>query len=297
MNQSSDVPTKIAFVLLSYRNSEDPEACLDSINASMSGFEVHAYVVDSFYDEASSGSIEQVTNLRKASYIRVENKGYGYGNNIGIDRARKDFRPDYYVVCNPDTLIERFPQGILQDIAAVVGKPSEEAYIISPDIRNLNGKHQNPLVVSPSESFSKGIYSGYKNNDKLLRTFWFGCNRLKREVFIKRHANDLVAEVYAPHGSFIIFSARAIEMFAPVFDESIFLFGEELLLAWDAACMGVKVYYCPRISIRHKEDGSVSLLSEVNEVAANSNIYVYEKTHGLLPRQDDVSDSSSDFDD
>lgn len=280
---------RFAFILLTYRNSEDPKECLQSIDNSLSDFEVRKYVIDSFHDEMSSADIERVSADYDATYIRVENKGYGYGNNVGIACAMRDFCPDYYVVCNPDTSIEYFPSSVLGKISELVGNPSESAYIIAPCIKNLNGKQQNPLMVEPDDNFFKGIYEGYKKNSRMLRLFWYAVNRFRREIMLRRK-DDLITEVYAPHGSFVIFTEKAIKSLAPVFDENIFLFAEELLLASDAAHAGVHIYFCPAISIRHKEDGSVSLLSGVNKLEAESNIYVYEKIHSIeLKTSDNVT--------
>ena len=93
------------------------------------------------------------------------------------------------------------------------------------------------------------------------------------------------SEIYAPHGSFILFSRKAAELLSPVFDEEVFLFAEEHLLAWRAAQRNIPIIYSPAISVLHKEDGSVQLLTETNELMRKSNIYVYERTHGLLPKK------------
>lgn len=281
VKHGTEARIKIAFIILTYRNSDDCVTCLDAITKCMSAYDVRCYIVDSFYNEISSNTIESVAKDNKVSYTRINNNGYGYGNNIGIEIARSDFHPDYFIVCNPDTIIKSFPSSLMNDIAHVLGDPSSNAFIIAPDICNLNGKHQNPMIANSDELFLSGIYKGYKSNSRLLRMFWYGINRCRRELMLLKSRRKPLTQIYAPHGSFILFSSKAIDDLNPVFDPNIFLFAEELLLAHDAMSSGINIYYTPLISILHKEDGSVGFLSKANELAIESNIYVFEKTHNV----------------
>lgn len=224
-----------------------------------------------------------MADLNDASYVSIPNKGYGYGNNVGIGLALEETGSDYIVVCNPDTELKSIDTAALCALAETYGNPSEAPYIIAPQIKTLNGKDQNPLVPSKSELYESLVYQGYKAKIKCLSLAGFALNRVKRELFLRTRSNQEYSEIYAPHGSFILFSSKAAGLLNPVFDERIFLFAEEHLVAWRAAQRNIPIVYCPAINVLHKEDGSVRLLTETNELMRESNVYVYEKTHGLLP--------------
>ena len=282
----SPLPTvgvSFSFVLLAYRNHQDVEACLESISRQLDKTCYNAIVVDSYHTDAESALIEAAADSKRASYVAIPNKGYGYGNNIGIGRALGETRNDYIVVCNPDTEIESINIPALYSLTGIYGNPSEAPYIIAPQIKTLKGKDQNPLIPSKSELYESLVYRGYKARNKYLSLAGFALNRLKRELFLRTHSKQSFSKIYAPHGSFILFSRKAAEMLNPVFDDRMFLFAEEHLIAWRAAQRNIPIVYCPAISVLHKEDGSVRLLTETSEIMRASNIYVYEKTHGLLP--------------
>lgn len=272
-----------SFILLAYRNHHDVKSCLESIGGLLDEAYFDAIVVDSYYSEEESSLIDDAAKAYGAAYVPVSNKGYGYGNNIGIERALNNIDSDYIVVCNPDTEIKSIDLAALYSLTEAYGIPSEAPYIIAPQIKTLNGKDQNPLVPSKSELYESLVYRGYKTRKRYVSLAGFALNRLKRELFLRAHPKMGHSRIYAPHGSFILFSRKAAEMLNPVFDEQMFLFAEEHLLAWRAAQRNIPIVYCPFISVLHKEDGSVQLLTEANELMRESNVYVYEKTHGVLP--------------
>lgn len=275
----------LAFVLLAYRNSVDLEECIASINTKIS-YPHEVYVVDSYYDDASSSAIEKVALAGNAKYIRVKNKGYSYGNNVGIAAAMKGFNPDFCIVSNPDTVIEKFDSLYFEDVVQQYGKPSEVPYILAPRIKTLKNKDQNPYLPYQSDVYDRFVYEGFKFKKRAKAMTAFAFNRLIREFFVARNKCKLAAQIYAPHGSFIMFSGQAVRKLDPVFDEKMFLFVEEGLLAYRSRKLTVPIYYCPRIRIRHKEDGSIGLLSETNEFERQSYIYVYEKTHDMFSEID-----------
>ena len=62
--------------------------------------------------------------------------------------------------------------------------------------------------------------------------------------------------IYSCHGSFIIFTKKAVERLYPFFDDRMFLYNEELFLAENCRLKDVPIYYCPKIDILHLEGAS-----------------------------------------
>ncbi|WP_371808813.1 hypothetical protein [Adlercreutzia sp. ZJ473] len=223
--------------------------------------------MNSYYDDVSENEFQRLANQYGADFLSVENRGYGYGNNVGITHAVSEYAFQWLVVSNPDTVIEEF---------SLNGFNPLEKSILAPDIRTLSGKRQNPMIAKRSKLAERLIYLGFKNESRLLLCLGVCANKIIRELFaLGCHRENKT--VYQPHGSFIVFSLSAIEALYPVFDEGIFLFAEEGLLAWNSAKNGVRVLYCPSIRVVHKQDGSMKFLDDINTQLKDSNIYVYEK--------------------
>lgn len=259
---------KVIFVALAFRNHEDLKTLLDTIGTQIK--QPHkSIVVNSYYDDSTMEKIKKISLENDCDFVNVENKGYGYGNNVGIAYALENYTFDFLFVSNPDTVITSFPEVLATDTSA----------IIAPEIRTLSGKMQNPMLPSRCELSAWLINRGFVRNNRILTAIGIGINKIVRSFFLTTRSQQK-AKIYQPHGSFIGFGDKALRRLKPpVFDEQIFLFAEEGLLAWRALKEGVNVFYEPQIKITHKQDGSMSFLESTNELLKQSNIYVYEKTH------------------
>jgi GT2 family glycosyltransferase len=264
--------TQIVFCVLTYKNHTDLAEFIESLKVNENiNFSYKIVVVNSFADESSLKKIRQIALSNNCIFINTENKGYGHGNNLGISFAKENYIFEYLVVCNPDTVIKHF------DINSLKG---QENNINAPEIICLNGKRQNPLNYTFMPMVEKLAYIAMKKRNKLLLYTVILLNK------INRHKNKLLmdlrrkksAAVYACHGSYIIFSRKAIETLYPVFDENIFLFCEESDLAKNAEKHSVDIIFNKNIVILHKEDGSMKMSNfNLNEIHRQSYLYYYEK--------------------
>ena len=93
-------------------------------------------IVNSYYDEKTKRIFENIAQKNKYDFISVENKGYGFGNNIGIKYAIDNYQFKRIIIANPDIIIKKFDHKFLdQAIAGVYGGA----------ITTRTGKIQNPL--------------------------------------------------------------------------------------------------------------------------------------------------------
>ena len=90
-------------------------------------------VVNAYYDKQSSEKFEKLTNEYGADFIEIENKGYSFGNNMGIEYALQHYKFKYLVVSNPDIEIKRF---VLEDLRGA------ENAVIGPEIITCTGKNR-----------------------------------------------------------------------------------------------------------------------------------------------------------
>lgn len=258
---------KYVFVILTYRNTVDIVELFESIKKEADDYK--AIVVNSFYDDETKLSIQSTALKYGAHFINVENKGYGYGNNRGIEFALNYYEFDWLIIANPDTVIKKF------DFSGLV---SNEPSIIAPEIRNLKNKRQNPMKKSVSRLGIKAQLKGFKTNSKFLIYTGIVLSKLKNSLTVSRRAkwNKKVKLIDTAHGSFVIFSSSALSILGTPYDEKVFLFAEEGILAQTSQRAGIKTYYYDGISVLHKEDGSMKFRTDLSEQLAKSNIYAYE---------------------
>lgn len=240
---------KYIFVVLTYRNAEDLIDFSASLKKCLSN-DYRVVVVNSFYDDTTRKRISQIAAENDCDFINIENKGYSYGNNRGIEYVRKHYDYEYLIVSNPDIIVEKLELPKADGTVAIYG----------PKITTLTGKQQNPYRPV---YFGFGEYvsnKGYQKNCKTLVWFNIIVNKILRTIFLMwKHIFQKPSEVYALHGSFLIFTKAVAEMCSPIFYEKMFLFAEEDYLSYRMKCLKIPMVYAPDVRVTHKEDGSIGM--------------------------------------
>lgn len=268
------------FVVLTYINSSDLEDFLESLPRSVTDYKV--IVVNSFYDEKTKTEIETIAAKHGCDFLNVENKGYSYGNNRGIEYALNHYAFRYLTVSNADIIVNKYETDTLPAEGIFAG------VIIARD-----GRAQNPMTVHESRFREKLIYKAFKQSKKWKLFCAIGINKIEREWFLLRHRDiekDRTCKlkfvrISQAHGSFITFAKKSLEKlwdgkdveYEGIFDEKLFLFAEEGVLAKRAKKLSISVYYSNFAVCHHKEDGSMNLAEiDIGGELAKSNIYFYE---------------------
>lgn len=260
----------VAFVVLTYRNDVDLQNFINSAKKTICDMEYKIIVVNSFYDRDSEENIKEIALRNDCDFFSIENKGYSYGNNRGIEYVNLKYEYEYLVISNPDIVLERFS---IKELEKFKGK------IIGPKIINAKGKQQNPLLYMKNPISMRLIYLGFKRDVVLLLKTGTAINRIQREIckYIAMINKKTSYKVYALHGSFVIFSRAALKKIGHPYDENMFLFGEESVLADVAEKNGIESFVCENLKVLHKEDGSMNFEKEhVYMNLKNANIYYYE---------------------
>jgi hypothetical protein len=257
------IRVKNVFVVLTYRNTDDIKDFIVSVNENVDEYRI--IIVNSYFDDDSMQKFEKIALENDCDFINIPNKGYSYGNNRGIDYARNHYDFEYLIISNPDIIVKKFSTEMLGFEGIYCGK-----------IITLNGKNQNPMLAKECKLADKCLYIGYKNNLRLLFILGLLMNKLLR-TFFRVHSCKGPKRVFQPHGSFIVFSIKSIDILKEVFDENIFLFGEEGILAKRCKRLEIPVYYNLGLECIHKEDGSMKLFKgDLGQEYKNSVIYYYE---------------------
>lgn len=261
---------KYVFCILTYKNTEDIKECLTSIEEKVCDYKV--VIVNSYFDDESKKTIKKIALNNNCDFINVPNKGYGAGNNAGIKYINENYDYEYIIISNPDIIIKKFDLDEL----------TKGHNVIAPLIITRSGKNQNPYWLLKNSLSEYMLYKSMKTNNKFLFFVSVAINKLLREVglFFFKISTKKDCRIYGAHGSFFLISKDAIEKIGILFDEKMFLFAEEALLAHEFEEKHIPVFLTKKIKIYHKEDGSVSV-SEINEnsISRESIIYYYEKLH------------------
>ena len=259
---------KFVFIILAFRTGNDIPSFLQSLSEKLKE-PYKVIVVNSFYSDESLNEIRNVARVCNCDFIPIENKGYGYGNNRGIDFALAHYKFDFLVVCNADIELKSFKYGDLH-----VDK------LNAPMITTITGKKQNPYFAIRNPLSAWLIYHGHKKKSKVLLLAGRGINKIIREtfLFIFNHSDKREAMIYAAHGSFLIFPCGLLKVLQPVFDENMFLFCEEDCLANKLYKMESGIVLHKDIAILHYEDGSTKGSNiDTSSFGSKSYIYFYEQ--------------------
>lgn len=250
------------FVVLVYRNHTDLIEFLESLKKS--DFTYKVIVVNSFYDIASKTMVEEVSFKYACEFINIENKGYSYGNNIGVKYAIEHYSYDYLVISNPDIIVNNMCLSILS-------QENKSLDIIGPKIITNNSKNQNPFYYSKNYFTFLFLKIFSQTQIKFFLYISLSINKMLGKFYRRFSVNSQYTQVYALHGSFIIFSSNAINQLEPLFDENMFLFCEEIHLAELVKSKNMSMHYYPKIEVLHKEDGSIAFIkNDISKILINS---------------------------
>lgn len=261
----------IVFVVLVYKNIDVLKDFFKSLNVKSS----KVIVVNSFFNDISLMECEETATRNNADFIAIPNKGYGYGNNVGTKYAMEHYDYDFLVLSNSDIKIKEI---------FTLSKYKGEEMVIAPQTIMRTGKHQNP--DTPWEL--KFVYPmlSYALNHKLgmVYTLCHICTRLNREIF-RLYAKVIRKEkykIFSAHGSFIIFTKKAVEKLFPFFDDEMFLYNEEWYLALKAKKIEVPIYFIPTIEVLHYEGASSVSNSYSEQDKLSFNILNYKRKNDMI---------------
>lgn len=214
---------KIAVIILNYNSYEDCRKCTNFLENQI-GVELEIIIIDNCSSDYKR--IKEFCETRGYIYIASnENRGYNAGNNIGLRyAAQKGYK--YALIANPDM---EFPQPdyILTLISTM--ERDDKIVVAGSDIIGPDNIHQNPLnFVS---FWSEFLWPFDMVRNKLLK---------KSISSVMDHSTSK----YCPMLSGCCFAIK-IDFLKQqnFFDENVFLYCEEPILAYQVKKAGLKLYY------------------------------------------------------
>ena len=237
----------VAFICVNYNSYDSLKAYLESIEKAKraAGFDFKLSVVIVDNSECIKDISKDAYDFEIVHIKSGKNIGYFGGIEFGIKKAEFDLSDyDYSIISNVDVLVsENFFYELNKTIVdSCVG-------CIAPSIiSKVENGNRNPKIVNRiSVRKLKVLRIMYRF--PLLHILYSNLIYLKRREKVQ-NAED--GYIYAPHGSFMIFTKRASE-FLQTMKYPCFLFGEEIFVAENLMKKGLKVLYKSSLVVNDSE--------------------------------------------
>lgn len=232
----------LGIVIVNWNTRDLLRDCLRSVEQSV-GVTYRVVVVD---NASTDGSAEMVC----AGFPRVElienadNRGYPAANNqglrrLGFERGGPDDAPRYALALNPDTVLP--PDALREMVGYMDADP--RVGVAGPKLVLLDGS----LDLACRRSFPTPEISFYR---------MIGLSRLfpRSRRFGRYNLTyldpDVETEVDSVVGAFMMVRREAIQRVG-LFDETFFMYGEDLDWAYRIKQAGWTVKYNPRVTVTH----------------------------------------------
>lgn len=216
---------KVAVILLNYNSSADCRKCVTFLKLQQ-GVELEIVIVDNCSPRIDCLKVRELSKEQNCTFIQaLENRGYNAGNNIGLRYAvEKGYK--YALIANPDM---EFPE--CNYIEKLVNYLQEDSFTvaIASNILDAKGRPQNPYRFIKFWEETCWFITGIRN--KLSKTGV--CYQLSA------HTSRYVPMV---SGCCLMLQLDFVQSIG-YFDENVFLYGEETILARQVENYGKKIYY------------------------------------------------------
>ncbi|AGF54982.1 GT2 family glycosyltransferase [Clostridium saccharoperbutylacetonicum] len=167
-----------------------------------------------------------------------DNKGYAYGNNVGIRYAIQKFNTEYITIANPDVIFEN---STIREMKKFL-KQNLDVAAVNTKIKNIKGQYE------PGGTNIPTIKEDFKSMFLL------------NEIFKKKEINNFNEE-YVNYqilfGCFFMIRSKVIEQIG-MFDERTFLFGEERILGYKIKSIGMRQVTLNNLECIHEHSKSIN---------------------------------------
>lgn len=259
---------KTAIIILNYNSADDTVKYVNKIKS----YKVldKIIIVDNLSTEAKT--VEKLETLKsdKVHVIKaLKNGGYSYGNNFGIKYLQSlNEKFDYIIISNPDIDIEE--EAVEKCIQFL--NENEKAGLTAPRMVNGAGK---PARRS-SWKIRKPVVDMVNSTRLNEILFWWA---LRKGEYKALDYEKKALKVEAVSGAFFVIKYDVFEK-CGFFDENVFLFYEEDILASKIKNLGYEEYSLNDITFTHYESQTISkVYSYFNKIKIlqKSKIYYQKK--------------------
>jgi N-acetylglucosaminyl-diphospho-decaprenol L-rhamnosyltransferase len=251
---------RISIVIVAYKSADEIGACLDSIPSHAGEYQIEVIVVDN----APGDGTERVVQARApaALYLPMpDNPGFGRGNNLGFARSSGDV----ILFLNPDTVVNE--RALLSCVERLM--IDAQIGLISPRLVLPTG-HMDAACRRSIPNLWDGFCRAMGLSTAFPGVKWFGGYNLSYLP------EDGTYDVGAINGAFMMGRREVFEKVG-LFDESFFMYGDDLDLCIRMRKAGYRIVYDGRVQITHVK--GVSVAKEYDRMSraifdANRDVYL-----------------------
>ena len=222
----------LAIVIVSTNEAHWLEPCLSTVFDRAGGASLDVIVVD---NESTDGTRELVErSFPAARVVSSPNRGFGYGNNRGIEQANAR----YVLLLNPDTEIV---EGTFGELVNLLDERPEVGLI---GVRQITADGTLWPTIRRFPSVSRALGEALFSERWPFHPKWAGERVLDTTVYERELECDW------PIGSFMLMRREAL-LSAGMLDERFFIYSEEPDLCLRVKRAGWQIRHLPQMTIVH----------------------------------------------
>ena len=231
MNDSKNI--RVAVIIAVYNAEPFLEGCFNTLEgANKENIDLKVIVVD---DKSPDRSADIIADKWPwAEIVRLkENRGFAGANNVGMEKAL-EWEADYIYLLNQDTEVD--PEFLTRAVGMAEERPTA-------------GSVQSLLLLHPD----RNLVNSWGNTIHFLG-FGYSLGYRQPKTDVEDGAQDIV---YAS-GAAVLLRVEALRRVG-LFDESLFMYHEDLDLGWRLRLNGWKNMLAPQSVVYHKYEFSRSI--------------------------------------
>ncbi|MBU6481602.1 MAG: glycosyltransferase family 2 protein [Nitrospirae bacterium] len=252
----------IAIIIINYNTCQELQACLGSIKLEEAG---EVVVVD---NNSSDGSVEMVRSKYPWVTLHANKTNLGYGT--AANRAIAGCTAQYVVLLNSDT---RLQPGALEALSRYLDQHAGVA-IVGPRLVNADGTLQ-----ASCYPFT-GTFRWLLDNDAWIRLIRYVP--VLRNYCLRTWSHAYARGVPCVKGAALAIRREALDAVGG-FDESFFMYFEEMDLCYRLTVAGWQIHFAPVTTVVHVGEAStMSYRTDMTVQFAISNLLFCQRHYSRL---------------
>lgn len=230
---------ELSIIIVNYNSLQLLKPCLESVQQANETLSAEIIVVD---NNSTDGSREFLKNKYPLTIFNNQNTGFAKACNLGLHQSSGK----YVLFLNPDTVVSK--NSFQSCISFFESHPDAGAVGVRMTDENEKFlKESKRGFPSPATAFYKlfGLSFLFPHS-KIFANYYLGHLPEK-----ENNPVDVLS------GAFMMIRKEVLEKTGP-FDESFFMYGEDIDLSYRIVQAGYKNYYLGEITITHKKGGSTT---------------------------------------
>ncbi len=190
-------------------------------------------------------------------YFSSNNLFYWGAANYALNKLNLDINniPDWIIICNNDIIFNK-----TDIIVKLQNMDSNNYAVLAPSVISIKSKkNQNPHMLYPISKLDRLYYNIFFINS-VSGLFIYQIRTFLKKIFYIFSINKTIEsrEIYAPHGSFMIFSKLFFNNGGWI-DTNFEMFAEELTTAEIVRKLNMSILFNPDLEVIHDEHSTSGL--------------------------------------